>query len=95
MDATTTPKTVKAAISVRQLSFDIDNSANEVQILLGAIFEKMDTLGENLSAMGPTQGTVLEAIRAVNCFASCALRGVSDILEQNERVLTATCEVPA
>lgn len=87
-----TVKPVTHAISegVQQLSYDIDHSANDVEILLGAIFDKLDGLSDLLGVIGPFSGTVCEAIGAINCFASCVARGVTDIKNQNAKVLAAT-----
>lgn len=82
-------------VGLQQLAFDIDNRTNEVEILLGAIFDKLDGLSGLLGVIGPFSGTVSEAIDAINCFASCAARGVTDIKDQNARVLAISCEVAA
>lgn len=98
MDTTTATKSVKAIgqttyVRVQQMAFDIDMSAGEAKILLTAIFEKLDCMLENISALGEVSDTVMNAVNAVNCFVSCAARKVSDIQASNMQVLHVANEM--
>ena len=67
--------------TLRQLSHDIHMSGFEVKILIGAIVDKIDGIDAE-----PTSASVLEIVDAINCFASCALRNLDQILSLNQQV---------
>jgi hypothetical protein len=71
-----------SAAHVRQLAFDIENSALEVQILL-------DTVGDKLDRLGTHSESTLSAVTAIHCFVNCAMRDLADILEKTKQVVGA------
>ena len=56
--------------AVRQQVSDTELQAGDVEILIAAVFDKLD----GMSGHAPHG---LEAINAINCFATCVLRNVS------------------
>jgi hypothetical protein len=81
-DSTMSAATATSGANVRQLAFDIENSALQVQILL-------DTVGDKLDRLGTLDGPTLDAVTAIHCFVSCAMRDVTDILEKTKQVVGA------
>lgn len=71
--------------AVRQQAFDIDRQAGDIEILIAAVFDKVDEL------LGNTQAG-MEAINAINCFATCALRNAALIREAGTNILNLTSE---
>lgn len=71
--------------AIRQQAFDIDRQAGDIAILIAAVFDKIDDmLGQSPVGM--------EAVNAINCFATCALRNVALIREAGTNILDLTSE---
>jgi hypothetical protein len=70
---------------IRQRAQDINAQAGDIEILLSSIFDKLDSMADLAPAAA-------EAVGAINCFATCALRNVALIKEANTDILLLTSE---
>jgi hypothetical protein len=71
--------------AIRQQAFDIDHQVGDIEIMIEAIFEQLD---EVLSLTPGSQ----QAVKVINCFATCALRNAALIKSAGANVLTLTSE---
>ena len=71
--------------AIRQQVGDIEHQAGDVAILMAAVFEKIDGMHDQTP-----RG--LEAINAINCFATCALRNVALIKTAVDTILNLARE---
>jgi short-subunit dehydrogenase len=71
--------------AIRQQAFAIDRQAGDIEILIAAVFDKVDEL------LGHTPAG-MEAINAINCFATCALHNAARIKVTGTNILHLTSE---
>lgn len=65
---------------IRERCHDIDMRAGDIEILLKAMFDKIDSMGSD----------PIDAANAINCFVTCALRNAVLLKEHNEHILALT-----
>lgn len=71
--------------AIRQQVSDLEHQAGDVEILMAAIFDKLD----GMSGHTPSG---LDAINAINCFATCALRNAALIKAAAGNIRTLAAE---
>jgi hypothetical protein len=71
--------------AIRQQAFDIDHQVGDIEILIAAIFDKIDGMLDQTPAG-------MEAVNAINCFAICALRNAALIKVSGTNILNLTSE---
>jgi hypothetical protein len=74
-----------SADDIRHRAHDINAQAGDIEILLNAIFGKLDGMAD----LAPTAS---EAVSVINCFATCALRNAVLIKEANADILVLASE---
>jgi hypothetical protein len=70
---------------VRLHIFDVETQATDIEILIAALFDKIDEATDS----GPK---TLNALTSINCFATCALRNAALIKEGCEAIMGLTSE---
>jgi short-subunit dehydrogenase len=67
--------------AIRQQAFDIDRQAGDIEILIAAVFDKIDDMVDQTP-------TGMATITAINCFVTCVLRNAALIREAGINILT-------
>lgn len=70
---------------IGQLAADIEAQAGDIEILLAALFDKLDAL----TGLAPAAA---DAVAAINCFATCALRNAALIGEAQANIVALVAE---
>lgn len=74
-----------AVAAIQQLTLEIDSQVSDIEILLGAVFDKIDLMdGLTPSAAG--------ALNAINCFTTCALRNAALVREARDQIAALVLE---